>query len=86
MKKVVDELFHPKRILALITLLNGETYYTELARRVNSSPNNLYNIIKLLKRMDLVETRREGRKMVIKLTDRGKVLANRLKEALEVVL
>jgi len=54
---------HPKRLIIISTLRNGECTVTELSEQTKIDPSNLSQHLHLLREKGLVTTRREGTKI-----------------------
>ena len=69
----------PKPVDALISIVSiPEPYTQQVSRDINTTYAHAVNVIKRLEEEGLIETRREGRKKVLKPTDKGVKLSQDL--------
>ncbi len=82
-----ENIFLRKRSKDIMLALaeKDEWYIYELALKVASTYAHIFNIVKKLQQLGLVETVKKGRKRFIKLTDKGKKLAQLIKEIDELI-
>lgn len=76
-----EELFlklKPARILVQLNDPHTENYTSKVAREVDCTYSHAVRIIQRLKEEDLVETEKEGRKKMIKLTASGQQISETL--------
>jgi Mn-dependent DtxR family transcriptional regulator len=68
------------RLLIYLNCNWNKIYGLKLSRELNVTPSTINNIVLDLENIKLIKTEKEGRKRFISLTDKGKVIANKLME------
>lgn len=86
-KKNFMMFFRKKPTLALITLLTDEKakYGSILAKKVDCTYSHAVKILNGMEKMKLIEFEKKGRTKLVKLTPKGKQVAELLKKLKEVL-
>lgn len=76
-KKIFNVFFREKPAMMLVTLLNSqqEHYASSLAKVVDCTYSHIVKILNEMQKAGLVTFRKQGRLKVLKLTDKGKDVA-----------
>ncbi len=76
--KALKAMAHPLRLKILCVLKNDELPVLEIVRQVGSSQSNISQHIDILRTKDIVESRRDGNKILCKVKDKKilKLVAN----------
>jgi predicted transcriptional regulator len=61
----------------------SETYPSKISQKIDSTYSHTINIISELEENGIVETKKEGRKRLVKLTDKGKEYAEILEKLVD---
>jgi len=67
--KALKAMAHPLRLKILCVLKNDELPVLEIVRQVGSSQSNISQHIDILRTKDIVESRRDGNKILCKVKD-----------------
>jgi ArsR family transcriptional regulator len=67
--KALKAMAHPLRLKILCALKNDELPVLEIVRQVGSSQSNISQHIDILRTKDIVESRRDGNKILCKVKD-----------------
>lgn len=83
MDKSKEEFFlhtKPAKIMVRLADPSAENYASALSSDIDCTYSHAVRIIQQLEEMDLVETKRKGRKKYIELTEEGEDIARSLNE------
>jgi ArsR family transcriptional regulator len=67
--KALKAMAHPLRLKILCVLKNDELPVLEIVKQVGSSQSNISQHIDILRTKDIVESRRDGNKILCKIKD-----------------
>lgn len=67
--KALKAMAHPLRLKILCVLKNDELPVLEIVKQVGSSQSNISQHIDILRTKDIIESRREGNKILCKVKD-----------------
>lgn len=76
-KKIFNVFFREKPAMMLVTLLNStsEHYASSLAKVVDCTYSHIVKILNEMQKAGLIQFRKQGRLKVLKLTDKGRAVA-----------
>ena len=91
MEKSGTDLFlrsKPSRALMQISdiLERGNKYSSRIAKEVDTTYAHIVKIIKEFERLGLITSEKEGRKKIIKLTEKGKKMSDHFKGVHELLM
>lgn len=72
----------PSQILVQLNYPGKDHYTSEIAKEVDCTYSHAVRIIKKMESHDLIQTRKEGRKKVVELTEKGQEIVEPLSELL----
>lgn len=89
-KNGADLFLRHKPALALIQIADilekGNKYASKIAKEIDTTYSHIVKIIKEFERLGLITAEKEGRKKIIRLTDKGKLLAEHFKGVHELLM
>lgn len=88
MKDKGPEIFLRKKPSRILVSLHGDTaenYASSLSTRVDCTYSHTVRLIQKFKDLGLIETKKEGRKKIVELTDDGEKVASNLSQVFEKV-
>jgi predicted transcriptional regulator len=74
-----------KFVMYLYNNQRQDIHITKLWRTIGSGHMNTHHTIKFLQRLGLIEKEKKGPKKLLRLTDRGKIVGQKLKEIEEIL-
>lgn len=74
----------PVKALMAISNSNDQIYASQIAEEIDTTYSHTVKIISRLKEQDMVKSSKQGRKKVLRLTDKGRSYANLFEELSQV--
>jgi DNA-binding MarR family transcriptional regulator len=86
LNNTADIFVKEKPVLALLAIQStySDVYPSKISKRIDSTYAHTVNIISKMESNQLVESRKEGRKRILTLTNRGNEYADVLTEMMEI--
>lgn len=87
MKELEDLLVNVKPVKLLVNLRRETTpnYASELSNQIDATYSHTVKVLQRMEKLGLIEHRKEGRKKIIELTDKGDRIAEKCSELLQVI-
>lgn len=77
-RKLVKILLHTKPAKILLELVDGPKYATVISKKIDCTYSHTVKLLDLFKDFELVEFEKKGRIKIIRLTEKGEIIARAL--------